>query len=653
VSEENARVSLGEAVQKHTAHPSGGEPFEPDDIVVVVPGGDLPAAFACAEELVRSGRSVRVIGHGATLPATWPSWVYEQRVSVSELGAYRAANPFDATADMRDSYRRWIDAVFASAAPPGAAADIYYAPVVLRLFHASFESRIFAGGIATLHARSRVHLVGKDKVALEDVLGLHAPSLESRAREAALPAVLLAAWVAASAVTLMECVRMRADARASLDAIASQEGQRAEPALWTGMVPDWDRMNKHLIDAVSPLLGAARPLGIVLTGTLRGGMRAEQDLKKVSKREELWPGLGRLRADLRSCVVEQAVQPRGTVAFARATLKSLGASASVATRMALRSSPLRALVRDGGLVRVAKQAAAAASLDVARSVLAEQAAREVVERHDFSGRVVAFNAVNAAGYTSVEWVFRHAGATTVEHTHGSGGNEFYGGSESSAEYQCIWTQPESEAFAADRKLLLGGMPEVMKLRSRVPTVPRRVLLLSNYVHRDRLHAAAPFEPFQDELLRVPALLRAKFGDDLEFRWRPHPADEDAAIARGHARVPFVVLSRGRSLAQDLDDCDVLISTQSTALVEAVVGDVPFFAHLIPGAGLTWVPPERLFFHADELVPRFTEWVEALRREDPQADEPTRRARRALFGDTGHPRSLLEGIASLASGPQIR
>src|SRR5688500_506577 len=109
------------------------------------------------------------------------------------------------------------------------------------------------------------------------------------------------------------------------------------------------------------------------------------------------------------------------------------------------------------------------------------------------------------------------------------------------------------------------MPEAMRLRPRKRGMPRRVLLLSNYVHRDRSYAALPCEPFQVELLRVPALLREALGDELEFRWRPHPADENEAVARGHARAPFVSLSRDQPLAEDLDGCDVLISGNSTAL----------------------------------------------------------------------------------------
>lgn len=650
-SRERSAAAVAANVERYTVRPGAQRAADPQDVVIALLDADLARAFERAREVAVAKGGVRLVGHGVTLASTWPAWVTElPGVVLSELGAYRAANPFEATAELRASYRQWIERVFAKAAPPGAAADIYFAPVVLRLFHAAFESQIFAGGIAALHSQHTIHLVGEERRAFEDVLGLHEATPRSRLREAALPPVLLAAWLAACAFTLGECVRMRREARGSFDAIEARTGARAEPAFWAGLVPDWDRMNKHLVDAVAPELQTRRRLGVILLGTLRSGMREEQKLDSVRRRGDLWPGLGGLRAALDDCEVAQAVQPRDASAYARACGAFLRASASAGLAMTLHSKPLRALARGGGVRSIAKRAASAATLDVARSMLAERAARDLIEEHDFEGRVVAFNAANAAGYTSVEWVLRRAGAITIEHTHGSGGNAFYGGSESAALIQCIWTRPEEQVFPRDRKVMVAGMPEVLKLRARTPAVPKRVLLLSNYVHRDRPYAALPFEPFQDELLRVPLLLRAELGDHLEFRWRPHPADEDAAVARGHAKVPFVALSRSRSLADDLDECDVLVSTQSTALVEACAGDVPCFVHVTPelDTELAWVPPERRFFRAEEIVAPFVAWVEALRRGDPGANDASRRARVALFGPSGRARSLYDAIQSLSS-----
>jgi hypothetical protein len=146
---------------------------------------------------------------------------------------------------------------------------------------------------------------------------------------------------------------------------------------------------------------------------------------------------------------------------------------------------------------------------------------------------------------------------------------------------------------------------------------------------------------------VGAALRAAHDDVLEFRWRPHPADNPAALERALARAPDVELSRGRSLAEDLDWCDVLVSGQSTALVEAVLGGVPSFVHVTPEYedDLDWVPSTRTFFHAEDIVEPFLEWVRALRRGD--AIDVEADARRALFGPEGRPVTLREALADVS------
>lgn len=644
------------AVARFTVRPHRDAPADPQHVVVTLLDGDLDEAFATARVVAQAKGSVRLVGHGATLEATWPSWVRRQPgLVLTELGAYRAGNILDATADLRARYRDWIEKVFAPAAPAGTAADVYYAPAVLRLFHAVFESQVFVRGILALHPNATFHLVGQERRAFEAAQQAFAGG--GRRRDVAMGPALVAAWLSACAFTLVECVRMRLAARRSFDRIdelARRETGRDEPSIWLGLVPDWYRMNKHLLDAGAlPELEVGRRVGVILLGTLRAGMRDEVKLKEAVDTDKLWPGLDWLNGQLDRCVVEQAVQPRSPRAFAEAVGAFVRSSASVAMAMARNPEPLHAIAQSLGTLTVARRAATAATLDVARSILAERAARELVSAHRLGGKVVAFAAANAAGFTSVEGVLRGAGAITVEHTHGSGGSAWYGGNESSAWYQCIWTHAEEQLLGKTRRCIVAGMPQTLTLRPRAPRVPRRVLILSNYVHRDRPYRAMPHEPFQTELLRVATLLRERFGEDaFEFRWRPHPADEPDAVERGHARVPFVTVSRGRTLAEDLDDCDVLVSGQSTALVEAIVGGVPFFVQVIPELinELSWVPRERRFFTAEELIDPFVEWVDAIRRGDPSASEPENRARRALFGPSGRPRSLHEGLVGLPERP---
>ncbi|CAN5909547.1 hypothetical protein BH11MYX4_BH11MYX4_00050 [soil metagenome] len=298
-------------VARHTVRPLPGvEPLAPHDVVVTLLDGNLSEAFERARALARAHGSARLIAHGASLTSTWPDWVRtEPGLLLTELGAYRADNPFVATDHLRAAYREWIGDVFEKAAPPGAAADVYYASGVGRLFHAAFESQIFAGGIATVHAGARIHLVGEERRVFEELLGLEAPSVRRRATELAFGPVFVAAWTAACAFTIVECVRMRRDARLSFAALDRHAARtNGKPTVWMGLVPDWDRINKHLVDAGAlPALQAGERLGVLLLGTLRAGMREEQDLKTLKNREELWVGLGPLRPELDRCVVAQAV----------------------------------------------------------------------------------------------------------------------------------------------------------------------------------------------------------------------------------------------------------------------------------------------------------------------------------------------------------
>lgn len=618
------------------------------DVVIGLLDRDLSEAFARAKEVLAEKKRVRLIGHGVTIRSTWPSWVETaEGLTLSELGSYRVGNVQDITRPLREMYRSWVGRVFERAAPKGEAADLYFAPVVARLFHPAFEAQVFVGGIAALHQGATFHLVGDDRSAYDPFVPSDVPSALRLARDLALPPALVGAWLAATAVTLKECVVMRLEARPSwkvLDARPAPTGE--SPRLWVGVVPDCYRNNKHIIDAAAiPELEGGRKLGVLFLATLRSGRRGDLDYTKVFDKDDLWAGLGVLRPELDRCEVAQAVMPRKLGGYLRAVGSYLGQSASVIARMAMDPEPLRAVARRSGVYSVATRAAAVASLDVARSVIAEHAAREVVAQRDFGGRVVVLAAATASGFTSVDSVLKSAGATTAEHTHGSTGNVWYGAAESSATVQIVWTEADKGAIGGVRPCEVGGMPQVMKLRARTPVVPRKVLLLTNYVTGMRFYKPLPFEPFQDEVLRAAKLLNDATGGELSFRWRPHPVDEDEPVARGLAKVPFIELSRTRPLEEDLDWCDVLVTVASTAMVEAALGDVPIFVHALPEfePEFSFMPPERRFFRAEEFLAKFQAYVEAVRRGDPAASAADARGKVGLFGKTGRPRTVHEAF----------
>jgi hypothetical protein len=110
-----------------------------------------------------------------------------------------------------------------------------------------------------------------------------------------------------------------------------------------------------------------------------------------------------------------------------------------------------------------------------------------------------------------------------------------------------------------------------------------VLLLSNYgtwvgsAQRQRL----PRVGYQEHLL---ANVKAVLGTDPSavLRWRPHPGDDLRHVALSLARFgPRLSLSSGGTLEDDLDWADLIISSLSSTVVEALAWDKPLLLHAAP------------------------------------------------------------------------
>jgi hypothetical protein len=174
--------------------------------------------------------------------------------------------------------------------------------------------------------------------------------------------------------------------------------------------------------------------------------------------------------------------------------------------------------------------------------------------------------------------------------------------------------------------------------------------MSNYVHRDDVIEQMGMDPYQDEILDV---IRRR-GHQYVFRWRPHPADRPEPILRAAEGLP-AELSRGHPLPQDLAWADVVISTVSTALLEALLVDLPVLIHVTPdleGAPqMSPFSPLRTFFLARDGTEKLDALVTNLA--DPDVLAPERRARAALFGDGCIPRALAEAVGPLLMGTHQR
>jgi len=387
-------------------------------------------------------------------------------------------------------------------------------------------------------------------------------------------------------------------------------------------------MNRHVIEGVAiPAVRAGRLRGVLLVETLREGVRTETRL--LSKKSEvLWPGLGPLRDALPNLELEQASRPESLHELAANLVHTMRVSARATLRLAVAGPWIPESERhEHSLFRDIRAVGALTTIDVSRVIAAQRATKRLLARRSFAGAKVVFLSCTTASTATACAVLNSGEATTVDFFHGAGIEQVHGGVESPARIHATWTKLDAEAFATVGSTAMeGGM--AVRVRPTTARGRKRILIMSNYAHRDEHR---PYSlPFQDELLRITKLAPAGF----EFRWRPHPADDPQRVQRTLQALSGVHLSQGAPLEEDVGWASIVVSSMSSALIEALFAGVPVFVQLPPHFdGLhvfSFVPRERAFFYADDLWPKLLDVQGALER-GLDASEPERQARQMLFG----------------------
>ena len=386
---------------------------------------------------------------------------------------------------------------------------------------------------------------------------------------------------------------------------------------WVGVVPDWYRINHHLLDAFAiPEAENGGDLGVLLVGSLSPFRRDEANMRRHHA-SELWPGLGKLRQRLMESPVEQAVMPEAPMEFFRA----------IGGRFAIGPCPGPALCSLRGpstfrslLTSCLGSRSAGDYRRVTRDPQRGSGAWRRRARPDARGDR-PFRWRKRRGMDSRHFVLQAAGATTCDHPHGAGGDCWSASSGSESSLRLLWTFPDAcSADAPGVKTVVTGMPLRFNLPPRTAQA-RRVLVMSSYTHRDaivnegivRKRRRFPLQIFQTEILDVIRCLREMGHHDLEFRWRPHPADTDSEIQRDLSALPNVELSRGRALVEDASWADLIVSSNSTVVVETMFAGVPVFVQLLAELqGLpatSFLAPDRIFFHSREGARLIARWLE--------------------------------------------
>ncbi len=628
------------------------------DIVIVPPGGELAAGFVLAETLLCEERCVRIIGDGVTFERNWPAQARSRpNLSLTELGAYRSGDVIPPTRAVQSEISRWLDDLVPCRIAGRAPGHFLWGAALQRVFHSNVELAAWLAGVVRSHRAARYHVALVGWIGIQQlrrsahaaggtVVDLNTPAprgtrgLTWRLRVLAVGAAMLGAAV-------VHHVRRYGDERRSRARLLQlRSTPKADPRLWLTLSPDWPRINRHMIEAVAkPAFARGEAIGVLLFGRLAAGARVESNMRARTG-SELWPALGPILQHLDRCPIE----PNGSAASLAELFRVLARGSGISIRALWRlARQARWTDRDAlqvDLGTAGRELLKLVTQDVMLALVAERATRAAVTRHDFRDRsVVLPGLVLAPAEIVCDAVLQQAGATTIDYLHGSTGTAWLSHAYlHTSSLRCVWTEADA---GANRELgcetVVAGMPSTVKPTSRRERATR-ILLLSNFVHRDStVHGKFPLRVFQPELLAVVPQIREDFGERFHFRWRPHPADNDALLAESVATVPGVDLSRGRELAEDCAWADIIIGSLSSAITDALMAEAPTFVFVLPHLAQTpdvhCFAAERRFFYARELREPFRQCIAQLDAGDSAALEPERRARAAMFGESGVPPSF--------------
>jgi hypothetical protein len=665
-------LSIAQAVRRYSVRPAARarvDELDPDDVVLVPPPNvaaviahprsALVDGFALARRLLEQGRTVRLIGEGATLAAGWPGWIgHAEGLVLTELGAYRDRESRGYSQSLREGIERWLDDTFAGVLPDGLSpSTVFYSVACARLFQPLYNAAPFIDGLIARHAGARLVCADPDWVGLAAIARRRANASGSPAEHRAgrgrpWGARLWAAVtrsVVRSAAGQLRAHYLTAKARSWLRVNRVAGDRSGGPDLWLGVVPCWgERANQHVLESVAePAFERGLRIGILMTTSLDGGAGS----KKGDGAADLWPVLAPVLPPARDVTVEQVVLPESLAELRSVLAGAASGAARVADRLArqgphldIAGFPIDLSVHLSSLARLV-------GTDLMVALATGKATEAVLARHKRAVPVV-FSALGFVESAAPNAWLRHAGLPTVDFVHGTGADTWQGAAETRAAGRAVWTRGDAETVGAlGQRAIVIGVPRLDPPRPLAPGPPRRVIVLSNYVHESWRSADYPLRIHQAELLRAIQLLRARFAERFEYRWRPHPSDNSALVEAGLRVTEGLVLSADRSLAEDLEWSDIVISSNSSSSIEALLWGRPVFLHASPAQ--RFLPEvrafaeQRRFFYAHELPDLFQTCVAAMDAGDSRALDLDTRARNTLHGpEQPTPAQVLNALQTL-------
>lgn len=626
----------------------GGEPDmgKWEEVVLLVAPGSSPAnVVAAASALKESGKRLRIVGDMVTLEVP-QAWEGLGPVTLTELGAYQLRTRWQASRGAAEDIRGWLRSAVAFSSAEAEELDLF-GSAAARVFQEVLDYSAIIEGLRLAHEGDQFVSTSEDwplgcLVRAEGTAEKEGANWDWTARLMALSAVGIAGsvgrfcwdyWAARATFTRLAELR--------------EVGRDAEPELWVGLIPDWERGSCHLRDAlVEPMLERGAAVGLLLLESISEGEREEESLRKGG--EELWPALSKLGRNLKDIPVVQCVLPRsprlfvaGLLAASRDSLRAVGRVASGRPKIQIQQRSVDISADARGVSRLL-------TIDVFRATMARFACRESAGRLA-NARGVVLCAANTPGAAAVASSLKRMGAKTADHMHGLGADFYHGIAESRVDTTFVWTPGDREALASSgREVVVGGAPIASSVSAafRVePTETVRLLFATSYLHRDYamrdpvLGGVRGRRNLTARLLALVDLLEDQKPRDLSihYRWRPHPAELRREVAEIPVN-PMVEVSQGASLLSDLTWASAVVSVHSTVMLQAMQLGKPVFLHNLPQQddieANAFVEKARRFFFPEDIVGALLECLGLLRRGDQQASAPERRALDQVMGSAG-------------------
>lgn len=605
-------------------------------VVVVPPDGDPVRGLREAIARTTASAPARVVMHAATAPSTLGRVPAGTPLILTELDAYFPGDKGVALEKVTPAIASWLSRTFEGAIDGLDVSQAFWGSAATRFgFQDVLDAWVLAGGLQRAHPNQPLHLTGLSWAG--------AQFLKREATPRGLAVFKLRALVSAFAslgLRLVELVRERPTRRA----IASLKAKTTAPRVWLGVIGHWPFSSRHVLGSLAPAARArGEKVGIVLESSLKTGALIDAH-QTASTRHAILPVLDTEVLTGQWSHVDQVVSADSILQF----LLSAPGTLLAMLKVVIRFDPRLELGPDSMFhVELSTSAAAALTLDVLRGREAAAATRRFVARHDVRNARVALSHASLVTDAVPDLILQRAGATTYDIVHGALAEslDMITTAKTFSTFKLLWTEAEAAYLQphSGASKCIGAVPSrpwELRPRSAVHS-PIRVLLMSNYATSiSRRRTVLPRVGYQQLLLSNLATAISSLGEPAVVRWRPHPGDDKKHIELELERHSSFERSKA-ALDDDLEWADVIVTSLSSTVIEALAFQKPLLVHDIPvheAAVLMKLFSEgRRFRNAQELTAALSRAV--IDAGSPDGLEPEQTLRSTLFGFSGTPKSI--------------